>query len=401
MGLALGKQLTAEQRLSKAVYALLGHPQLVDLAPVLLIGERHVTDDPQIPTACTNGRDEWYAREFVDSLPDAMLRGLTMHENMHKVLKHLIVYEWMYKKHAQAANMACDYVINLMIDKVIKRLGDGFIELPPKALLDYKYDDMDSVQVFLSILDDIENGGSGGGGEGEPLDIHDWDHAKDLTDNERKELEREIDEAIQEGIKAAGKLGGGGALGLAELATPQVNWRDVLREFVQQTCAGKDFSTYARPNRRFLSAGVYMPSGICQRAQELVIAGDMSGSISNRERSVILGELQSVCDTVKPDKVRVLYWDTEVARAEEYDQSNMRDLAQSTKPYGGGGTDVRCVPEYMRSHRIKPQAAIVITDGYLLGEWGTWDCPVLWVVIDNKKAKPPVGKVIHVKSCDL
>lgn len=400
MGLALGKQLTAEQRLSKAVYALMGHPQLVDLAPVLLIGERHVTDDPKIPTACTNGRDEWYAREFIDGLTDPQLRGLVMHENLHKLYKHLLFYLWMYKKHAQAANMACDYVINLMIDDLATLLGDGFIELPPKALLDRKYVGMDSVQVFLSILDDIE-GGRSGGGDGEPLDTHDWENAEDLTDDERKELEREIDEAIQEGIKAAGKLGGGGALGLAELATPQVNWRDVLREFVQQTCAGNDFSTYARPNRRFLSAGVYMPSGICQRAQELVIAGDMSGSISNRERSVILGELQSVCDTVKPDKVRVLYWDTEVAREEEYDQSNMHDLAQSTKPHGGGGTDVRCVPEYMRSHRIKPQAAIVITDGYLWGEWGTWDCPVLWVVIDNKDVKPTVGKVIHVKSWEL
>ena len=401
MGLALGKQLTAEQRLSKAVYALMGHPQLVDLAPVLLIGEKTVleaSEMEEMPTAMTDGRDEWYAREYIDRLSDPQVRGLVMHENMHKVLKHLVVYRWMAEQHPRAANMAWDYVVNLWIDKVINKLNDGFLELPPNVLLDYKYDGMDSVQVYLSIVDDMITGGGGGGG-GQPVDSHKWENGKDAETD--KELEREIDEAIQEGIKAAGKLGGGGMLGLEELTTPQINWRDVLRDFVQQTCSGNDFSTYARPNRRYLSAGVYLPSGISQCAKELVVACDMSGSISNRERSVILTELQSVCDSVKPEKVRVLYWDTQVRAEEVYDASNMDRISESTKPVGGGGTDVDCVTEYLRDHRIKPQATIVITDGYLYGGWGKWDSPLLWVIIDHKSARPKVGKTVHVKCRDL
>jgi len=59
------------------------------------------------------------------------------------------------------------------------------------------------------------------------------------------------------------------------------------------------------------------------------------------------------------------------------------------------------VPRYMQNKKITPQAAIIITDGYLYGGWGKWDCPVLWVIIDNKHATPNVGQVVHVNSKDL
>ena len=64
--LAICKQLTAEQRLQKAIVKLMNDDRYIALASVLMIGDRTVRDD--IPTACTNGRDEMYGREFVDGL---------------------------------------------------------------------------------------------------------------------------------------------------------------------------------------------------------------------------------------------------------------------------------------------------------------------------------------------
>jgi hypothetical protein len=55
----------------------------------------------------------------------------------------------------------------------------------------------------------------------------------------------------------------------------------------------------------------------------------------------------------------------------------------------------------MRKHQIKAQCAIVFTDGYLGGTWGDWPCPVLWVLVDNKSARPPFGSVVHVSTTDL
>ena len=51
----------------------------------------------------------------------------------------------------------------------------------------------------------------------------------------------------------------------------------------------------------------------------------------------------------------------------------------------------------MKEQQINPQAIIVFTDGYLGGDWGTWDKPVLWCIIDNNSAAPTVGTTLNVK----
>ena len=390
--LTLGKQLTIEQRLSKAVVDIMANPKYVALAGVLMIGERTVRDD--IPTACTNGRDEMYGRAFVEGLSDPELRFLVLHESYHKLYRHLTTWRHLYKEDPQLANMSCDYVINLKISDDNK---DGFAVLPEGGLLDRGYSGMDSAQVYNLLKQEQEDGGQGRGGG---FDEHDWEGAQELTETDQRELAREIDEAIRQGALIAGKMGTGVDRDLTELLRPQVDWREVMREFISTTCSGSDYSTWKRPNRRYISAGIYMPSGISESVEGVVVAGDMSGSIGQREQAVILTEVRSLSEIIKPEWLRMLYWDTQVCSDEKYEQHELDDFVKSTKPKGGGGTDVECVPAHMTKHNINAQAAIVITDGYV-GGWGTWDCPVLWVIIDNKNAKPDVGTVVHVKARDL
>jgi predicted metal-dependent peptidase len=388
--LALNQTLTAEQRLQKAVMSIMAHDKYVGLSSVLMIGDRTVDDT--VPTACTNGRDETYGRAFVDGLNDAELRFLILHECYHKMYQHLTTWKHLYKKHPQIANAACDYVINIQL--VDGDNGEGFIKMPDVGLLDAQYRNMDSAQVFHKIYDSLPEGDDGRG-VGDSLDDHGWEDAEQLSEDEKGDLEREVEEAIRQGVLVAGKLGSGGARDLEALLKPQIDWRDVLREFISTTCAGKDFSTWARPNRRFVSAGVYMPSGISQSVGELVIAIDTSASIGQRELTTFLSEIKSVCDNVRPDRIRLLYWDTKVCADETYDHAETDTLVQSTKPVGGGGTDVSCVSEYMAEHKINPQAVIVFTDGYVF-DWGTWTCPILWAIYDFERAKPDCGKTVHI-----
>ena len=147
--------------------------------------------------------------------------------------------------------------------------------------------------------------------------------------------------------------------------------------------------------------GIIMPSGVSEKVEELVLAIDTSGSIGQRELSVFLSEVGSICDTVTPSCVRILYWDTEVCREEKYEIHELANITKSTKPSGGGGTMVECVPKYMAEHGIKPQATIILTDGYLGGSWGSWTCPTLWCILDNKGTNASVGKTVHVKSREL
>ena len=276
--------------------------------------------------------------------------------------------------------------------------------MPEGGCFDEKYRGWDTAQVFNDLRDnEPEDEDEGGGGTGKPkgFDDHDWEGASDMDAEEIRELARDIDEAVRQGALIAGKLGSGGDRNLEELMQPQVDWREVLREFVQTTCAGSDYSTWKRPNRRYIGAGIYMPSGVSEKVDELVVAIDTSGSIGGKELSAFLTEVKSVCDTVHPDKVRLLYWDTKVCRDEAYETHELDDLVKSTKPAGGGGTSVECVPEYMQKHDIKPQACIVLTDGDLYGGWGTWTTPVLWCILDNKGRKPDVGMTVHINSREM
>jgi predicted metal-dependent peptidase len=415
--LAIGKQLTPEQRLSKAVVDIMGNPKYVALAGVLMIGDRSVVDN--IPTACTNGRDEMYGRDFIDSLNDAELRFLVLHEVYHKLYKHLTTWRHLHDQDAQLANQACDYVINI---KIADDNTDGWAVMPQGGCLDVKYRHWDSAAVFIDLRDngspqDGDEGsgdttgtqntavgdGDGSGDNGPPqgFDSHDWDGAAELTPDEKRELARDVDEAIRQGALIAGKMGSGGDRDLEQLLEPQIDWREVLREFIQTTCAGNDYSTWQRPNRRYVSSGYYMPSGISEQVGELVIAVDTSGSIGQLELTAFMSEIQAICDTVHPDHIRLLYWDTRVCQDEKYDMHQLDELVKTTKPKGGGGTNVECVTDYLTEHGVKPQAAIVLTDGYLGGSWGQWSCPVLWCILDNKSAKPDTGKHVNITSREM
>ena len=419
------KQLTEEQRLTKAVVSIMSSPKYVALAGVLMIGERSVVDDPSVPTACTNGRDEFYGREFVSKLNDAELRFLVLHEVYHKLFRHLTTWKHLYMQDAYLANVSCDYVINLKI--VDDNYQDGFATMTgelAKGCYDRKYVGMDTAQGYNLLRKDQPQGGGGRGGimvigdpedgdgtpqngsgslpDGqEPFDAHDWEGAQEMTADEQRDLAREIDEAVRQGALVAGKMGSGGDRDLEALLEPQVDWREVLREFVQTTCTGSDYSTWRKPKRRLLGQGIYMPSTYSEQVGELVVAIDTSGSIQQPEVTAFLSEVKAICDMVHPDKVRLLYWDTQVCGDETYDTHELETLIQSTKIKGGGGTDVDCVTEYIREESITAQACIVITDGDLYGGWGQWTMPVLWCVIDNKHKVPDVGKCVHIKSRDM
>jgi predicted metal-dependent peptidase len=424
--LALNQQLTAEQRITKAVIDITAHPRYMALAGVLMVGNKTVSDD--VPTACTNGRDEIYGRAFVDSLTDAELRFLILHECYHKMYRHLITWKHLHDKNHNLANASCDYNLNGKL--VDENQEDGFAAMPRDevgkmiGLFDEQFRKPDGswsdTALIFKMLEQQQNqpqGNESGGddsqgtssaqsqgqgqGQGQGFDEHDWEGADKLSDDEVKDLEKEIDVAIRQGSMIASKSGATGNRLLDELMQAKVDWREVLREFIQTTCTGNDYSTWKRPNRRYIGAGVYLPSGISEKVDELVIAIDTSGSIPDADLAVFLSEVQSICTTVKPDKVRILYWGHRVVGDESYATHELDTLTKSTKPKGGGGTDVECVVEYMQQHQIKPQATIIFTDGCLFGDWGTWDCPTLWCVIDNEHATPDNGKVVHIQSSDM
>ena len=421
--LGLAAQLTAEQRLEKNVVNCIKEPRYAALAAIISIGTKAVDDD--MPTACTDGVNEWYGRTWIETHSDAEIRFGIIHESKHKMYKHSRLLQPLWKLDKQCANMAADYVINL---EIIDENPDKFCVMPEGCLLDEAHRGKDTTTVFWELYEqkqsqddegaqygDDEGDGEGDGegqpsqsdgegGEGmpQPWDDHDWKEGK-FSSKELREADREIDRAIRQGSMTASKMGGKGALRNAdELLRPQIDWREVLRQFIQNQFKGNDYSTYARPNRRYIGAGIYMPSGVSDHMGVLVNANDTSGSVSDSQIQVIKTEVVELAKTANPEELHVIYWDHEVQRHEKYVPEEFDGLEHKTKPKGGGATCPEIVPPYMREQNLNAQCAVVVTDGYIYGnDWGEWDCPVLWVIIDNERACPPVGEILHVKSSQL
>lgn len=392
-------RLTAEQRVQKSHVALMNNPKYCMYSGIFMLGKTEVRDD--VPTAGTDGRNTYYGRKFVDKLDDRELKGLILHENLHKAFRHTTVWKHLYKEHAQLANMACDYVINLMIVDSDK---DGKeVALPEGGCYDEQYRGMDAGEVYRKLKQkqqqEKKNGKGNGSGtpseeESTGFDEHDWDATDEMSEADKQELAREIDQALRQGAILAGKMKGGMPRELTDALEPKVNWREVLRDFVNSVCADKDNSTWRRPNRRWVDQDIYMPSAIGEAVGSIVVGIDTSGSIGQAEIGQFLGELLSICNHVQPESIELVYWDTKVAAHETYNRGDYEAIMSSTKPAGGGGTDPCCVPAYIKAKQMKPECVIMLTDGYV-SSWGEWSHPVFWG-ITTKRITADCGVSVYV-----
>jgi predicted metal-dependent peptidase len=395
--------LTAERKLTRVVIDLMRNPLFADMSGIFMMGTKEVSDD--IPTAATDGRDEVYGRSFIDSLSIQEVAFVVVHESFHKMYRHLTTWQKLWKEDARLANMACDYVINL---EIVTRDPNGTVVAMPKkdgkiiGLLDRRFAGMNTKQVFdLLKKEQEEGGGAGGGGEGEGMDHHDWEGASELTKEEKEELAKQVDQAIRQGMIAAQKMHGKGAGGmsreLSDILEPKVDWREQLREFVNATCGGRDYSSWRKPNRRFLSSDTIMPSLVGERVANIVIGCDTSGSITNADHARNLSETDAILTVVTPDKLHIIYWDHTMAGHEVYDDSTRSSFRNSTKPVGGGGTDPAAMERYLKEKDIKADCIIMFTDGYV-PNWGTdWNgAPILWVITGGGRMTASTGKTIHI-----
>lgn len=397
-------QLTAEQRIERIHVQLMKHPSFCLFSGLFMIGKVEVKDKTFSGTAHTNGVDVTYDRRFVDSLNDKQLAFLILHENMHKAYRHLVVWQPLHKKNTRLANMACDYVINLQIKDYDP--DNKMTDFPTDAngnvlgLIDERFRGMDSGQVF-KILEEEQQGGGGGGGGEDPLDGHDWEEAQSMSEQEKEEVAKEVEQALRQGSMLVGKMGGNVSREIDEMLVPKVNWREALRDFVKTAMQGKDKTTWKRLHKRYLASDLIMPSSYSDKVGGIAIGIDTSGSIGTEELTQFLSEVKSICDEVSPEVIDILYWDTHVASRETYRDNELAGLIETTKPAGGGGTEPACVPKFMRKHDMKPECLIMLTDGYIgyqsPSDW-TIESPVLWCIKGNRNfSEAVVGKIVHVE----
>ena len=412
--------MDAELKLKKAHVRIMRHPETCLYSGIILLGETQIVDD--VPTACTDGVNTYYGREFLNKLTVEETVGLVLHENLHKLLKHIMRHGDLSKKDHMLANMAMDYVVNDVITEIAKKHPD-LVRLPEGGLYDPMFHDWSVRQVWDYLYKEQEKidgsggktgkgGGSGGQGSGKqrgkPLDDHDFEGARgangkdgkgggELSPEQQRELERRISEGLQQGGLLAGKFGVKIPRVIKDQMEPEIRWEEVLDDFWSDVMRGVDEFTFRRFNARRLADDLYMPTTYSDTVGEIVIAIDTSGSIDDKQISRVVSRVLNLCELYPPSSVRVLWWDTQVHGEQKF-EGNYANMAAMLKPMGGGGTRVSCVSEYMQKNNMNADAVIVFTDGFV--EHGVkWDvaCPTLWLVTHNKEFTPPHGRKVMVK----
>ena len=414
------------ERLKRAHVFLMKHPSTMLFSGIIVMGKSEVKKG--VPTAYTDGINVVYGEEYLARCDEPLLRATIMHEVGHKFLRHLAHYKRLFEEDRVTANMAADFVVN----DIIVRWNTPDILIGEGWLWNPMFRNWSVVQVYDYLRKQKRSskpchGGNApvtqGQGQGQSQDskklegqanptptnideiapshggvTFDEHKIEEAADFDEKEVSEKVDSALRQGGILAGILGGDKPRHIDELLSPKVDWKQALLEFISAACNGKQEYSWRRYNRRMIANDIYIPSAISETVGELVVAIDTSGSIGTAELTEFATELVSICDSVNPDKVRVVWWDSKV-HGEQIFSDNYAGLQYMLKPLGGGGTRVSCVSEYLISKNINAECVIVFTDGFV--ESGvSWrhQSPLLWMITQNKYLEVPVGKKVFMEN---
>lgn len=366
-------------RISKAKTSLiLEHPFVGTIALNMLteISER-------VPTAATNGKRIVYNPKFIEGLTDEEVKFLVAHECFHPMLDHIFRIKG---RHHRKWNKAGDYVINkLLVDEKIGKFIEG--GLLSNDIYNAGGGTTDGIYNILPEEEGGDGGNGGNGGYGIGDDIEEAEGSEAEQAQEQAEWKVRVAQAAQ-AAKMMGKLSAGMERFVGELLQPKVDWRDVLARFL--TKCKDDTRSFARPNRRFLSQGLYLPTTSGERLGRVAVYVDCSGSIGDREISEFAAEIRAIHEDMRPESLHVGYFDSKVSHLDVFTP----DDTVVVKPHGGGGTAFSPIFKHIEENNINPVACVVLTD-LCCDDFGPApDYPVLWV--SNHSDKAPWGEVVKM-----
>jgi len=377
-----------QKLLSKARIGLLAKDEFVFYSSIIL-GVKHSIDN-SAETAYTDGLNCYYNEEFFKGLSKDEREFLVAHEGLHIALEHCTSRS--AGMDPERWNDACDYVIN----DILIRAG---LKMPAGGLHDPQYRNMSTLQVYRLLEEkDKQNngGGTSGGNQLGGKQLRDLKEPPTNDQKKREEIKQQAEDLVMRGKTLAemsgqmpGELGPDLQRILDRLTKPVIPWQRILQRFFN--AMQKNDFTWARPNRRYISQDIYLPSMLSPALGPIDFAWDTSGSITDKIFNYFVSETYHVLKRFKPEYVNVMQFD-HVMRSRDKVR-NMRDLL-NLEMKGGGGTRVdESIEAFAKSNS---QALIVLTDGYV----NTHHIPdprkpVIWCVYHNKAFQPPWGQVVH------
>lgn len=352
-------------------------------------------------TAATDGLKFYYNSRFIMKLKPKEVEFLVAHEILHVVYDHM---GRRLSRDPQIWNIADDYVVNADLKR--HKVGEFITTVP--CLYESKYDGKPAEEVYDDLmknvqkislddlidqlLDDHMDGDEGADGDdGDEKDGKGKAKRPSMSQEERDRVRQEVKQAIISAAQGAeaGTLPKGVERLIKDTTNPVMPWRELIQ--TNLTSAIRNDYSWARPSRRSWHMDAIMPGMTPGEEIDVTVAIDMSGSISEKQASMFLGEIGGMMGSFSGYKVHVFCFDTKTYNPADFDSDNM-DSIDEYQPAGGGGTDFDVIFEYLKDNDISPKRLIVFTDGYPCGSWGDPEyCDTTWIIHGNRDPHPPFG----------
>lgn len=397
-------QTPAELKLSRArAHMILNAPFYATLA----LSMQFVRKD-DIDTMATDGKAIFYNDAFVTGEDDETIRGVVAHEVAHVANLH---HTRRGKRDPKTWNEACDYAIDPQLE------ADGF-KVAKFGFVNPAFAGMSAESIYAALNAGKDQGGQqpqpgqgapqagagtpqanppqGGQGQnpsqatsgapsasGKPRPGGVLDAAPDTDPAALQAAELDAMAKTlqaQQVAKAAGKGSATGNLAAAAIRKPAIDWRAVLRRFIDSTV--QTSQQWHRPNRRHVHAGLYLPGNVPDAMGKLGVVYDVSGSTCDpKTLRAFNSELQGAVDDVRPERVEVLLCDTKIKARYVYEPGDVLNV----KLVGGGGTNLQPAIDALQDC----VAVIVFTDCEFPREPTDKGVPTLWAMYGRDSTKPP------------
>jgi predicted metal-dependent peptidase len=359
--------------------------------------------DNRIPTACVGKNGINYQlrinEEFWTSLDDAKKMGLLKHELLHIAFNHLTMHFNFSDK--RLANVAMDMEINQYIDANMLPEGGITLESYPELNLDHKagcryyYDALRKAQ-----KDKDEKGTSGspgmdklldGLGNGDDPTNHDWEIFDDLSEAERKlvdkQTQRVLNQAKEQTVKRQGTVPREieSQIILEVVVPPKFDWKGFIRRFTGISTRVFTKKIRRKENRRFSDN----PGLKIKMKQHMLLAIDTSGSVSDDELKEFMNEIHHIYKTGVD--ITIVQCDTEIRSIAPYKGKFELNVL------GRGGTYFDPVLKYFNENLKNFTSLVYFTDGEAhasIKPRGN----VLWVISERSSLNTSLpGKVIKLE----
>ena len=337
--------------------------------------------------------------EFWTGLSDDHKMGLLKHELLHIAFGHLVSFSSFSNK--KLANVAMDMEINQYIEDSwlpeggIKLEDYADLNLDKKAGCRYYYDQL------LRLQDQKDKNGTTGNDAMDKLldnvasgDIPDhstWEEFDDMTDAEKKLIEKQVQKILQDAkeqtVKKRGTVPGEieGLIVVEEFTAPKFDWKGYLRRFTGVSTKVFTKKIRRKENRRYEDN----PGLKIKMRQHMLLAIDTSGSVSDTELAEFMNEIHHIYK-VGVD-ITVVQCDTSIKSIEPYKGKNEISVL------GRGGTEFDPVLDYYNANLKKYTSLVYFTDG----ECYTSVKPkgkVLWVLSERSGMNEDLpGQVIKLE----